>query len=212
MKRLKPKITRRSLLKLGMLSSAILASTVPLKILKRMYADVPEEKLQDSFKKAALTMKSIRGKSMKAVPSSCLQCVAICSIIGYVEDNRLIKIEGNPYSPNNRGMICAKGQAGLDQVYDPDRILYPMKRVGKRGEGKWKRITWDEAIKEIASKMSEVYTSGHPEDFMFHYGRSRIKGAVNNFMHALSSKTKGNHTSICEVGKWTGQEISVGKH
>ncbi len=212
MKRLKPKITRRSLFKLGMLSSAVLASTVPLKILKRMYADVPEEKLQDSFKKAALTMKSIRGKSMKAVPSSCLQCVAICSIIGYVEDNRLIKIEGNPYSPNNRGMICAKGQGGLDQVYDPDRILYPMKRVGKRGEGKWKRITWDEAIKEIASKMNEVYTSGHPEDFMFHYGRSRIKGAINNFMHALSSKTKGNHTSICEVGKWTGQEISMGKH
>lgn len=212
MKRLKPKITRRRLLKLGVLSSALLASTVPLKALKRMYADVPDKKLQDTFKQAALSMKSIRGKSMDAVPSTCLQCVAVCSTINYVEDGRIVKIEGNPYGPNNRGRVCAKGQAGFNQVYDPDRILYPMKRVGKRGEGKWKRISWDEAIKDIASKMNKVYMSGHPEDFMFHYGRSRIKGAVNNFMHALSSKTKGNHTSICEVGKWTGQEISVGKH
>ena len=52
------------------------------------------------------------------------------------ERGRITKIEGNPYSPNNRGMTCAKAQAGMNLVYDPDRILYPLRRVGKRGEGK----------------------------------------------------------------------------
>lgn len=208
----KEKMSRRSLIKLGVLSASLLAASVPIKVLKRVEAAVPSDELPKVFKKAALTMKSDRGKKMKAVPTSCLQCVAICGVIGYVEEGRIVKIEGNPYCPNNRGMICAKGQAGINQVYDPDRILYPMKRTGKRGSGNWKRISWDDVTKEISSKMDEIYKSGHPEDFMFHYGRSRIKPTVNQLMHAVSSKTKGNHTSICEVGKWTGQEISMGKH
>ncbi|MFQ5951783.1 MAG: molybdopterin-dependent oxidoreductase [Candidatus Omnitrophota bacterium] len=206
------KINRRDLLKLGLISSALFAVSAPFGILKRAYAKVPEEELPDVFEKAALKMKSVDKKTLKAVPTSCLQCVAICGVIGYVEDGRIVKIEGNPYCPNNRGMICAKGQAGVNQVYDPDRILYPLKRAGKRGEGKWKRISWDEAIKDVAAAMDKVYKGGHPEEFMFHYGRSRIKPAVNNLMHSVSSKTKGNHTSICEVGKWTGQELSMGKH
>lgn len=206
------KITRREFNKLGLISTALLASAGSLKVLKRAYAVLPEKALPSVFEKAALEMKSIKDKELKAVPSTCMQCIAACSIIGYVGDGRIVKIEGNPYCPNNRGMICAKGQAGINQVYDSDRVLYPLKRVGKRGEGKWKRISWDEAIKEIASKMNEVYTSGHPEDFMFHYGRSRIKYATGHMMHAISSKTQGNHTSICETGKWVGEEISMGKH
>ncbi|MCQ9207008.1 MAG: molybdopterin-dependent oxidoreductase [Omnitrophica bacterium] len=206
------KITRRGMIKLGILSSVLLAAAGPINALKRAYALVPARDLPDVFRKAALEMTSIRDKKLKAVPSTCMQCIAACSIIGYSEDGKLIKIEGNPYGPNNRGMICAKGQAGVNQVYDPDRVLYPLKRVGARGEGKWKRISWNDAIREIASRMNEVYKSGHPEDFMFHYGRSRIKYATGQMMHALSSKTQGNHTSICETGKWVGEEISMGKH
>lgn len=208
----KRKMSRRDIIRMGILGGGLLASAGPIKILKRLEAAVPEKDLPRIFKRAGLEMKSIKGNPLKAVPSTCMQCIAACSIIGYVEDNRIVKIEGNPYCPNNRGMICAKGQAGINQVYDPDRILYPMKRVGKRGEGRWKRITWDEALKEISAKMNEVYTSGHPDEFMFHYGRNRIKYATDYMMHALSSKTKANHTAICEAGKWVGQEISMGSH
>lgn len=208
----KKEISRRDLLKMGLLSSLLLSISEPFSVLKRAYASISEKDLPDIFKKAALDMKSVQGKALKAVPSTCMQCIAACSIIGYVEDGRIVKIEGNPYGPNNRGMICSKGQAGINQVYDPDRILYPLKRAGKRGDGKWTRISWDQAISEISSKMNEVYNSGHPEDFMFHYGRNRIKYATGHFMHALSTKTSGNHTSICEAGKFVGQEISMGKH
>lgn len=163
------------------------------------------------------------GAQLRAVPTSCLQCVAICGVVGFVEDGRLVKIDGNPDVPNNRGMICAKGQAGINQVYDPDRLLHPLVRVGKRGEGRWRRISMKEALDlvafggEIAGRrrvgLKEIHESDHPADFMLHYGRSRIKGALNHFCKdSMGTGTIGNHTSICEVGKWTGQELSVGKH
>ncbi len=151
------------------------------------------------------------------VPTSCLQCVAICGIMGFregtLEQGRITKIEGNPYSPNNRGMTCAKAQAGINQVYDPDRVLYPVRRVGPRGEGKWKRVSWDAALDEVAAKIKACLDAGKPEEVMFHYGRSRIKPWIGQFWtNAIGTKTIGNHTSICEVAKWTGQELIFGKH
>ena len=74
-------------------------------------------------------------KERKAIPTACWQCVTRDAMIGYVEDGRLVKLEGHPKSIRTMGVLCAKGQAGVNQVYYPDRILYPMKRVGERGEG-----------------------------------------------------------------------------
>ncbi len=81
------------------------------------------------------------GKERKVIPSACWQCVSRDAILCYIEDGKLVKIEGNPKSIRNRGMICSKGQAGISQLYNPDRILNPMLRVGKRGEGKCKKIS-----------------------------------------------------------------------
>ena len=163
-----------------------------------------------------------QGRARQGVPTSCLQCVAICTVIGYAENGRIVKIEGNPYGPNNRGMICAKGQAGVNQVYDPDRLLYPLLRVGKRGEGKWRRIGMKEALDlvvfggEIAGRkvqgLKAIYGSDKPEEFMFHYGRSRIGASVEHFCKdGMGSGTIGDHTAICETAKWNGQEHSIGK-
>ncbi len=155
------------------------------------------------------------GKQRKAVPSACWQCVSRCPMIGYVEDGRLVKIEGQPDSIRTEGFICAKGQAGVNQVYDPDRILYPMKRAGKRGEGKWKRISWDEALDEVATRLKKLRDEGHPEKFMFHYGRMKASSSKlikSLFLGTYGTGTIGNHTSICEGGKWTAQELTWGKH
>ena len=163
------------------------------------------------------------GARREAIPSTCLQCVAVCGIIGYREDGRIVKIEGNPHNPNNRGMVCAKSQAGPNQVYDPDRLLHPLVRVGRRGEGRWKRISTKEALDLVAfggtiagrrvEGLKAIYESEHPEDFMFHYGRSRIGPAVDHFVkNAFGSGTIGNHTSICESAKWVGNEVTMGAH
>ena len=131
------------------------------------------------------------------VPGMCQLCSTICGMIGYVKDGRLLKVEGNPKDPNSRGYLCARGQASLNHLYHPERLLYPLKRVGKRGEGQWKRISWDEALDEIAEKLKAVRDSGHPEEFAFHQGRQRSKDALKRFLDAFGTKTQLSHRSLC---------------
>ena len=88
--------------------------------------------------------------------STCGMCQAGCGIIVRTREHKANKIEGNPLHPVNRGALCARGQAGLEVLYNPDRIKGPMKRVGERGEGKWEEISWDEAIKTLADKLREI--------------------------------------------------------
>jgi len=155
------------------------------------------------------------GAERKVVPSACWQCVARDGILCFVEDGRLEHIEGNPKLLRTNGKLCPKGQAGADQVYDPDRLMFPMKRVGKRGEGKWKKISWDEAINELGGKLKELKDAGTPEKFMFHYGRMKASASKiikSFFLTGYGTGTIGNHTAICESAKWTAQEITWGKH
>ena len=136
-------------------------------------------------------------KDVETVPGMCQLCSTVCGVLGYVKDGRIIKLEGNPNDPNSRGHLCARGQAGLNHQYHPERLLYPLKRVGKRGEGKWKRITWDEALDEIAAKLKAVRESGKPEEFAFHQGRQRSKDALKRFLDAFGTKTQLSHRSLC---------------
>ncbi len=157
----------------------------------------------------------LTGKERQAIPTACWQCVTRCAAVGYVEDGRLVKIGPQMNSIRTGGFICAKGQAGVNQVYDPDRVLYPLRRVGARGEGKWKRISWDEALDELAARLKKLRDEEHPEKFMFHYGRMKASSSKlikSVFLAAYGTATIGNHTSICEGGKWTAQELTWGKH
>ncbi len=92
----------------------------------------------------------------KEVPSVCDMCFWRCPIVAKVKNGRVVKIEGNPRSPTNGTRICARGNAGIQLLYDKDRLKYPMKRVGARGEGKWAKISWDEALDEIAYNIKET--------------------------------------------------------
>jgi len=136
-------------------------------------------------------------RDVKKVPGMCQLCSTVCGIVGYVKNGRLIKIEGNPRDPNSRGHLCARGQAGLNHQYHPERLLYPLRRVGKRGEGKWKRITWDEALDEIATKLKDIRESGKPEEFAFHHGRQRSKDAIKRFLDAFGTTTQLSHRALC---------------
>ena len=89
------------------------------------------------------------------VPTTCFNCESACGLLAYVDRETLEvrKFEGNPEHPGSRGRNCAKGPATLNQITDPDRILHPLKRVGKRGEGKWERVSWDAALDDLASRI-----------------------------------------------------------
>jgi anaerobic selenocysteine-containing dehydrogenase len=97
------------------------------------------------------------------VLSTCALCDAGCGIRVRVVEGRAVKIEGNPEHPVNRGGLCSRGQAALQALYHPDRVRSPLRRVGARGEGKWKPITWDEAIGEVVAKLGKLRAAGHPE-------------------------------------------------
>jgi thiosulfate reductase/polysulfide reductase chain A len=86
----------------------------------------------------------------------CDMCYWRCGIKVRVRDGRAVKIDGNPEHPNNHGVVCAKGNAGLMAAFDPDRLKHPMLRTGARGEGKWQRIGWDEALDRIADGLNKV--------------------------------------------------------
>lgn len=88
--------------------------------------------------------------------SVCRECPAACGIRVRLIDEAPVKLEGNPLCPLSRGRLCAKGQAALESYYDPDRLLGPARRVGKRGEGQWERITWEEAVAVLASRLREA--------------------------------------------------------
>lgn len=91
--------------------------------------------------------------SGKIVKSICKSCHGGCGVIVTLEKGRITALKGNP-SSLTRGTTCIKGRASLEDVYHPDRILHPMKRRGKRGEGQWKRISWEEALDTIAERMT----------------------------------------------------------
>ena len=111
-------------------------------------------------------------KDTEKVPGMCQLCSTVCGTIAHVKDGRVIKIDGNPKDPNSRGKLCARGQAGLNHQYHPERLLYPLKRVGPRGAGRWRRISWDEAYDELAQRLNDCRQSD-PSQFAFHQGRSR---------------------------------------
>ncbi|EDP74036.1 Twin-arginine translocation pathway signal [Hydrogenivirga sp. 128-5-R1-1] len=94
------------------------------------------------------------------VPTVCSNCEAACGLTAWVDKDEMVvrKFMGNPFHTGSRGRNCAKGYATLSQMYDPDRIPFPLKRApgSKRGEGKWVRTTWDEALKTIGERMREV--------------------------------------------------------
>ncbi len=136
-------------------------------------------------------------KNVRVVPGMCQLCSTVCGILGYVKDGRLIKVEGNPRDPNSRGKLCARGQAALNHQYHPERLLYPLRRVGARGEGRWRRISWDEALDEIAQRLRAVLDSGRPEEFAFHQGRLRSKDMVRRFLNAFGTRTQLSHRALC---------------
>jgi len=102
---------------------------------------------------------------------------------------RVVKVEGDRTHPENRGALCAKGRALLDILYSPDRLKYPLARVGKRGEGKWKRISWDEALDRVAEGLQQVKDAYGPEAVVFHKGSGHdlCAGDVRGYLYRLAN-------------------------
>lgn len=120
-------------------------------------------------------------KKSEWIPTVCYQCKAECAIIARVEDGVLKEIRGNPRA---RGKACVKGMSGVSLEYSPDRLDYPMKRIGERGEGKFERISWDEALDIMTLKLKDIRDRGEAHKLTANFFPHSITDPKWRFLNA----------------------------
>jgi anaerobic selenocysteine-containing dehydrogenase len=148
------------------------------------------------------------------IPSICFNCESACGILAYVDKEQLTvrKVEGNPVHPGSRGRTCAKGVVTPNQLEDPDRILYPLVRDGERGSGKWRQVSWDEALDDIGGRIRKAIVENRRHEIMYHVGRPGEDGYVNRVLQAWGIDGHNSHTNVCSSSArlghflWTGND------
>jgi anaerobic selenocysteine-containing dehydrogenase len=146
------------------------------------------------------------------VPTTCFNCEAACGLVAYIDKKTLQiqKLEGNPFHPGSRGRNCAKGPATINQVHDPNRILYPMKRSGARGSGKFERTTWDEALDTIAARIRAALVENRRTEVMYHVGRPGHDGYMERILQSWGVDGHNSHTNVCSAGARLGYALWQG--
>lgn len=145
----------------------------------------------------------------KVTKSVCLWCHSHCGVLVHSRNGRLIKITDDPGGPQPKlfGPIvrsCQRARAATEWFYHPDRLGYPLKRAGAKGEGKWQQITWDQALDEIAAKLKELKAKYGPETLATTVGTGRSHYEFRSrFMHLFGSPNGVGQGHIC----WGPQQV-----
>jgi anaerobic selenocysteine-containing dehydrogenase len=157
---------------------------------------------------------SVHSAETKTVRGACPQdCPDTCAFIYHVEDGKLVEVTGDPAHPMTRGGLCVKLKDFAEHHYNPDRILYPMKRGGSKGSGKYERISWDEALSTIKSKWTDIigqYGSQAimPHAYLGNQGTANGLTAGDAFFNRLGSTVA--EKTYCESGSSTAWVMTVG--
>lgn len=144
------------------------------------------------------------------VPTVCFNCESACGLLAYVDrDGKQVrKFEGHPLHPGSRGRNCAKGPATINQVRDPERILYPMRRKGERGGGGWERVGWDEALDDIAARIRGALKEGRNDEVMYHVGRPGFEHQhMERIFRAWGVDAHNSHTNVCSSSGRFGYQL-----
>ncbi len=131
------------------------------------------------------------------IPTMCEMCVWRCGLRAKVVKGRVVKLEGNPEHPHSLGRLCARGQSGLMTTYDPDRVLHPLIRVGKRGEGTFRQASWDEALDLVAKNMQAIKEKYGPQAMVFSSTHNLSQVQFENLLNGYGSPNYGTQRSLC---------------
>ncbi len=145
--------------------------------------------------------KTGQAKNVELKYSVCDMCLNKCGLIARVEDGIVKKLDPNQKFLKSRGMLCARGNAGIQQLYDPDRLKYPLLRTGKRGEGKWKRISWQEALDYAAEKLNGIAEKYSRCGVLFTPGSDLQSTFVHRFAEVFGSYNVCTHESSCLLSR-----------
>jgi len=141
------------------------------------------------------------GNPLQRAFSACDMCFNKCGLIARVKDGVVKKLDPNPKFIKSRGMLCARGHAGINQLYDPDRLKYPLLRKGKRGEGKWQRLTWEQALDHTAEQMEKIGKKYTRCGFLFMAGSDMQSSFVHHFAEVYGSYNVVSHESNCLLSR-----------
>ena len=172
----------------------------------------PRERWDDWAELDSRAWPARRERRYLLVPTTCFNCESACGLLAYVDrdSGQVRKFEGNPEHPGSRGRNCAKGPATLNQVTDPDRILYPLRRSGPRGSGGWERVSWDEALDALAARIRAAIIEERQNEIMIHLGRPGEDGFTERVLASWGVDGHNSHTNVCSSGGRTGYQFWMG--
>ncbi|MDF1874354.1 molybdopterin-dependent oxidoreductase [Sulfurimonas sp. SAG-AH-194-I05] len=157
--------------------------------------------------------------SKQTIATLCEMCVNRCAAFATVDNGIVKKLDPNPLFPKSKNMLCARGDAGIHALYDPDRLKYPMIRIGEKGSGEFKRVTWDEAYEAILNgtdKFKGFKQILHEEKnnrstIAYCAGEGMGEHTYKDFMGGLFGSTNFvNHASICLQTTISGYALTIG--
>src|SRR5690349_19056727 len=141
-------------------------------------------------------------------------CPDTCAMLVTVENGRAVKVAGDPDHPFTRGFLCAKVNRYVERTYHDDRVLHPMRRVGPKGSGKFVRVSWDDALDEIAARLNDIRRSDDGPQSILPYSYAGTMGVVQGasidrrFFHLIGA-SKLDRT-ICSTPGKIGMRMTVG--
>ncbi len=141
--------------------------------------------------------------------TTCYMCACRCGINVHMKDGKVAYIEGNRDHPVNKGVLCAKGSAGIMQVNAPSRLRAPLKRVGPRGSGEFEEISWDEAL-EIAVDWLKPIRADNPEKLAFFTGRDQSQSFTSFWAQSFGTCNYAAHGGFCSVNMAAGGIYTMG--
>jgi anaerobic selenocysteine-containing dehydrogenase len=172
----------------------------------------PKERWDDWVELSSRAWPARAEKHYQLIPTTCFNCESACGLLAYVDRDtgQVRKFEGNPEHPGSRGRNCAKGPATINQVTDPDRIRYPLKRAGARGGGRWERVSWDEVLGTLAARIRAALAEGRHNEIMVHIGRPGEDGFTERVLASWGVDGHNSHTNVCSSGGRTGFQFWMG--
>jgi anaerobic selenocysteine-containing dehydrogenase len=149
----------------------------------------------------------------RVVRSVCQASHSECGVLVRVKNGKVVRIEGDPNHPLSRGYICPKGRAQPQLLYHPDRVKYPMRRAGERGSGNWERISWNEALNEIATKVTQAKEEYGPESIAAIHGTGPRPSLYSTGLLLLalgSPNVISVDLHICYIPSWVAERWTYG--
>lgn len=143
--------------------------------------------------------------------SYCGLCHPRCGTLLHMDNNQVVKVTGDPDHPISRGAICERGRFMVEHLYHPQRLNYPLKRIGKKGEGRWQRISWDQALGEVAEKLASLKEKHGAETLAFTHGTKRTyHWDCRRFFNLFGSPNTCGVNTICMCPSYATEYATYG--